>query len=212
MNRGRAARGFLIAAVARMMGRKTLGSSWGTCVAVMGVTLAVMGTAAASRALHPRAGDRAPAFALKTIDTGEGLSLDGLLRAPETEGVVVIFVSNRCPYVAQARQPLGDLFNQYGDKLAFVGINANQNEFAAENKVASAQGFSFPLLRDEGSRVADSYAAERTPEVFVIDAKGIVRYHGGIADLGPALADFTQGRAISKPESKAFGCTIKRTS
>jgi peroxiredoxin len=179
--------------------------------AIVDTAFASAGTDALSRMPHPRVGDRAPGFALST-DKGEAVSLDGLMRAPETRGVVVIFVSTRCPYVAQARQPLGDLFNRYGDKLAFVGINANQNELAADVKAPGTPMFSFPVLRDEGSKIADSYAAVRTPEVFVVDVTGMVRYHGGIADLGAALADFTRGRAIAKPESKAFGCTIKRKS
>ena len=77
-------------------------------------------------------------------------------------------------------------------------------------KADAARNFPFPILRDEGAKVADLFAAERTPEVFVIDAKGVIRYHGGVADLGAALGDFTAGRAPTKPEAKAFGCTIKR--
>ncbi len=157
-----------------------------------------------------RVGDKAPAFSLKTVDKGDVRTLDRLVRGQDTRGVVLVFLSCRCPYVAQARQPLGEIAKQYGAKIAFVGVNANQNESVDDVKTDAAQSFAFPMLRDEGSKVADLYAAERTPEVFLIDVKGVIRYHGGVADLGPALADFTAGRAIAKPEAKAFGCTIKR--
>ena len=121
-----------------------------------------------------------------------------------------MFLSCKCPYAAQARQPLGELFKTYGSKITFVGINANQNETLDDIKADASLSFPFPILRDDGARVAEQYGAERTPEVFLIDASGVVRYHGGVADLRAALGEMTEGRAVAKPEAKAFGCTIKR--
>jgi peroxiredoxin len=157
-----------------------------------------------------KVGQKAPAFGLKPVDKSELVTLEALTSAKGTAGAVLVFLSCKCPYVAQARQPLAELAKQYGAKLAFVGINANQNESADDIKADAALNFPFPMLRDAGSKVADLYAAERTPEVFVVDRTGALRYHGGVADLGPALAELTAGKAVTKPESKAFGCTIKR--
>ena len=162
-----------------------------------------LGRAAGGRA-------RAPVFALKTVDSGQPRALDSFTKAKGVKGAVVVFLSCRCPYVAQARAPLAELHKQYGDKVSFVGLNANQNEKADDIKADATLNFPFPMLRDEGSKVADLYGAERTPEAFVIDANGVIRYHGGVADLGPALAQLVAGAPISKAESKAFGCTIKR--
>jgi peroxiredoxin len=178
-------------------------------IAVLGLSAAVF-AAAPAWAAAPQPGDKAPAFTLKTVDKGEARTLESFTRTKGGKGAVVVFLSCKCPYVAQARAPLAELAHQYGDKVAFVGLNANQNEKLDEIKSDAALNFPFPMLRDEGSKVADLYAAERTPEVFVIDPAGVVRYHGGVADLGPALADLTGGKPIAKPESKAFGCTIKR--
>jgi peroxiredoxin len=171
----------------------------------------VLGSFAAAPAhAAPKAGEKAPAFTLPAVDSGQPRALESFTKAKGVKGAVVVFVSCKCPYVAQARAPLAELAKQYGAKVSFVGVNANQNEKPDDIKADAAQSFPFAVLRDEGSRVADLYAAERTPEVFIIDAGGVVRYHGGVADLGPALAQFTTGAAIAKPESKAFGCTIKR--
>lgn len=158
----------------------------------------------------PRAGARAPAFALKAVDSGQTRALESFTKAKGVKGAVVVFLSCKCPYVVQARGPLADLQKQYGEKVAFVGLNANQNEKTDDIKADSALNFPFPMLRDEGSKVADLYGAERTPEVFVVDGGGVIRYHGGVADLGPALAQLVAGAPVAKPESKAFGCTIKR--
>jgi len=165
---------------------------------------------AAQAAARPRAGDKAPSFTLKTVDKGESRTLARLVQDGPTRGVVMVFLSSKCPYVAQARQPLGDLFRTYGNKVAFVGVNANQNESADDIKADAGANFPFPMLRDEGAKVAELYGAERTPEAFLVDAGGVIRYHGGVAELGAALGDFTAGHAVAKAESKAFGCTIKR--
>jgi len=161
---------------------------------------------------RPRAGDKAPTFSLKAVDTGEAKTLEGALAEGKPRGVLVVFLSCKCPYAAQARQPLGDLFKKFGGQVKFVGINANQNESWDDIKADAALSFPFPMLRDEGSKVADQYGAERTPEAFLVDASGVIRYHGGVADLGAALGELTAGKAVAKPEAKAFGCTIKRKS
>jgi peroxiredoxin len=161
-------------------------------------------------AVSPRAGEKAPGFMLKTVDAGQPRSLDSFAKAKGMKGAVVIFLSCRCPYVAQARAPIAELFKKYGDKVAFVGLNANQNEPVADIKADAALSFGFPMLRDEGSKVADLYGAQRTPEVFVVGPNSLIRYHGGVDDLGPALEQLVAGKAVTKFESKAFGCTIKR--
>lgn len=157
-----------------------------------------------------RAGDKAPTFSLKTIDKGETRTLEAMTKDKKSKGVVLVFLSCKCPYVVQARQPLADLVKQYGDKVQFVGINSNQNESSDDIKADAALNFAFPMLRDERSKIADAYAAERTPEIFLVDGSGTIQYKGGLADLGTALGEFTAGKPLSKTESKAFGCTIKR--
>jgi hypothetical protein len=184
----------------------TLAGGWS------GTARIVAAPAATAAVARPRAGDQAPAFVLKSVDTGDARALGRLVKDGARRGLVLVFLSCKCPYVAQARQPLGDLFRTYGGKVGFVGINANQNETREDIKSDAALSFPFPMLRDDGAKVADLYAAERTPEAFLIDEAGVIRYHGGVADLGTALADFTAGRTPAKPEAKAFGCTIKRRS
>ena len=180
-------------------------------VAALALGLAlVAGARSVQAGARPRAGDRAPAFTLKTVDKGEARTLDRLVKDGSTRGAVMVFVSSKCPYVAQARQPLADLFHTYGAKVAFVGVNANQNENPDDVRADATANYPFPVLRDEDAKVAELYGAERTPEVFLIDAGGVIRYHGGVAELGAALSDFMAAHAIAKPEARAFGCTIKR--
>ena len=62
----------------------------------------------------------------------------------------------------------------------------------------------------------DVFDARRTPEVFLLDSLGTVRYHGRIAskisspDLKDAIEAFLAGQPIHPAETKAFGCAIPR--
>jgi len=69
--------------------------------------------------------------------------------------------------------------------------------------------------------LADRFDAQVTPETFVIDSSGTIRYHGSIDDsmdeshvrvrrLRAALDALLAGKSLPATETKAFGCTIKR--
>ena len=69
--------------------------------------------------------------------------------------------------------------------------------------------------------VADRFDAQVTPESYVIDSSGVLRYHGSIDDemnaarvhtqrLRLALDALLAGKPLPATETKAFGCTIKR--
>jgi peroxiredoxin len=115
------------------------------------------------------------------------------------------------------------LYKEYASKgVAFVGINANKQETVEEIKEhAKEHGFSFPVLKDNSNIVADKLAASVTPEIFVLNRKLEVLYHGRIddsrrasdvksEDLRNALNELLAGKPVAVAETKAFGCTIKR--
>jgi hypothetical protein len=77
------------------------------------------------------------------------------------------------------------------------------------------------VYKDPGNVLADRFDAQVTPESFVIDSSGIIRYHGSIDDsmnesrvhtraLRAALESVLAGKSVASTETKAFGCTIKR--
>ena len=68
---------------------------------------------------------------------------------------------------------------------------------------------------------ADRFGAQSTPETYVMDSSGVMRYHGYIDDsqtpsrvsrrgLALAIQAVIDGKTVEKPETRAFGCTIKR--
>ena len=172
-------------------------------------------------AAGPQVGDPAPQFTLTTVD-GKTFSLAEA--AKSHKAVVVMFIATKCPYSNAYNDRMRDMAAAYEKQgILFAGINSNKTE-PQDEVIAHAKkhGFAFPLMKDPDNKVADLYDARHTPEIFVVDPEGKLRYHGRIdenyedatkvtsPDLKNALDAMLGGRAIAKAETKAFGCTIKR--
>jgi hypothetical protein len=86
---------------------------------------------------------------------------------------------------------------------------------------AEQQGYNFTYLHDETQDVAHAFGAQRTPEAFLFDSAGRLRYHGRIddnpqdasaarqPDLRNALEAVLGGSVPDPAETGAIGCTIK---
>ena len=166
-------------------------------------------------------GDAAPAFTLPNAETGQARSLSSLMQGGKA--TVVMFISTRCPYSNAYVSRMKSLAQKYAPQgVSFVGIDADQNEPTPEvGAYARAKAFPFPVLRASGDAVADAYNAHVTPETYVINQGGTLVYHGRIDndmdpanvrvhDLANAIDETLAGKAVAKPQTKAFGCSIKR--
>lgn len=76
-----------------------------------------------------------------------------------------------CPIARIALPNYREVRDEYSDKnIAFVMFNANiQDDIPRINKEAEEFGIDFPILKDEGQKLAKSLGVERTAEVFVVD-------------------------------------------
>ncbi|MGH9835477.1 MAG: thioredoxin family protein, partial [Blastocatellia bacterium] len=135
---------------------------------------------------------------------------------------VIVFLSTECPFSNAYIERLRAIASDYSKKnVALLGVNANPAESLDQiREHARKNELGFTILKDEGSRVADAYGATRTPEVFVVDQSGVLRYHGRIdnakeiarvqrSDLREALDEMIAGKPVSVAETKSFGCPIK---
>ena len=167
-------------------------------------------------------GAPAPDFTLPNAIDGKAVALKDLIA--KNKAVAVLFVATKCPVSNAYNTRMAALGKEYAAKgIALVGINSNKSEPAAEVKAhAEKHGFTFAVLKDEGNRIADTYGASHTPEVFVVDPKGALLYHGRIdenqddpkgvksPDLRNALDAVLAGKPVPVAQTKAFGCSIKR--
>jgi len=139
------------------------------------------------------------------------------------KATVIFFMSTKCPVSTVYYSRVTGLAKTYKEKgVRFIGINSNQEEPAPSvASHAKKQGFTFAVLKDTGNVVADRFNANVTPEVFVIDNTGVLRYHGRIddnkdasavksRDLQNALDELLNGKAVTRKNAPAMGCAINR--
>jgi peroxiredoxin len=185
---------------------------------LLGVLLFAMAAPAADLAI----GAAAPDFTLPSAGDGKPVALKELLA--KNKGVAILFIATKCPVSNAYNERMAALGKEYAGKgIAFVGINSNKTEPAAETaEHAKKHGFTFFVVKDEGNKVADAYGAQKTPEVYLLDAGGKLVYHGRIdenqddaravksPDFKIALDAFLSEKPVPVARTKAFGCTIKR--
>lgn len=138
-------------------------------------------------------------------------------------GTVLIFISAQCPMVKAYAERIEKLAQDYRARgVNVVGINSNATESIDYIKEQIAnEKFSFVILKDKGNKIADMLGAEKTPEVYFLDAANKLVYHGRIDnhrdmnlvqsnDLRDAIEATLAGKPVVKTEAAAFGCSIKR--
>jgi peroxiredoxin len=136
---------------------------------------------------------------------------------------VLAFISTRCPMSNAFNFRMNELYKEFEGRVRFVVINSNVDEPAEEvRRHAERMGYDFPVYKDADSVVADLFGAKATPDTFVVDQKGIVRYHGFIEDaanpertknhaLRLAIEAVLQNKDVPTPETHSIGCAIRRT-
>lgn len=171
-------------------------------------------------------GASAPAFALPDPATGGTVSLHDFDRTP---ALLVVFLSNHCPFVKHIADEIGRFGREYGAKgLAMVGICANDVSNFPDDSPAkmveevARRGYTFPYLYDESQEVAKAFRAACTPDFFLYDRDRRLVYRGQFdpsrpstdvpvtgADLRAACDAVLAGGAPSATQWPSVGCNIK---
>lgn len=169
-------------------------------------------------ALPPVAiGSAAPEFTL--VDLG---GQPHSLRDYRGRNVIITFIAARCPISQAYDERLQSLARDFGQRpdTVFLAINSSANESISEiRENAARHHFDFPILRDEGSRIAGLFGAERTPTAYLVDPEGLLRYRGRIDsahrprrdmrhDLRAAIGELLAGQPVTVPATIAMGCPI----
>lgn len=149
----------------------------------------------------------------------------------EAKALVVMFLSNHCPYVQHVLDGLVALVREYQARgVAFVAIASNdvgthpQDGPAEMAKLARDKQLSYPYLFDAEQTAARAYRAACTPDFFVFDAARKLAYRGQLdsarpgndkpvdgSDLRAALDALLAGRSPSATQRPSMGCNIKWT-
>jgi thioredoxin-related protein len=152
-----------------------------------------------------------------------------LQEAKQTNGLLVMFTCNTCPYVVRNQSRTNEICKYaQANKVGVVLLNANEgdrsggNSFAEMQSYAKSQGYQWVYAVDDKSVLADAFGASRTPECYLFDKGGKLVYHGAIDDspgdagqvkrphLKAAIDETLQGKEVSLKETRSVGCSINR--
>lgn len=169
-------------------------------------------------------GTAAPDFKLINCVSGEaeGLPSQG------SGALLVMFISNHCPFVVHIRGEFQRLADDYASELKIVAINSNSSETHPQDgpefmkALTEWLGWTFPFLFDETQEVAKAYHAACTPDFFLFDKEHRLFYRGQIdssrpsnihpvdgSDLRAALDALLEGDAPPTSQQPSIGCNIK---
>jgi hypothetical protein len=157
--------------------------------------------------------------------SGKSVSLQ---QAKATNGLLVMFSCNTCPYVIR-NQGRTNAICAYAarQQIGTILLNSNEssrdggNSFAEMQSYANAQGYKWYYALDDNAVLAGAFGASRTPECFLFDRNGILVYHGAIDDspgdpssvkrhhLQAAIDEMVAGKPVTVKETRSVGCSIR---
>jgi peroxiredoxin len=146
-----------------------------------------------------------------------------------TEGTVIMFICNHCPFVIHVNEALVAIANHYQNKgIQFIAISSNdavnypQDAPDRMREHALNNGYPFPYLFDESQEVAKAYNASCTPDLFVFNKDLKLLYRGQLDDSRPgnsipvigndlrhALECLLNNKENTNPQKPSIGCNIK---
>ena len=171
-------------------------------------------------------GTPAPDFKLPDVVTGKTISPSG---SQSQKALLVIFLSQHCPYVKHVKAELARVGADYVPKgVGIVAICsndvANYPDDSPEHLKAMSRelNLNYPVCYDESQEVAKAYRAACTPEFYLFDKERKLVYRGQLDDSRPktdipvtgkdlrgALDALLDGRPIPTDQKPGIGCNIK---
>ncbi len=160
------------------------------------------------------------------------LGTDGLHwtleKAMGANGLVVMFICNHCPYVKSIQSKLvADALRLQEFGINVIAVMSNDPEdypedsFEQMKQVATDYNYPFPYVIDVTQKVAKSYGAVCTPDIFGMDKNRKIQYRGRLdaagindqqdlrRDLVEAMKEMVKTGTIESEQFPSVGCSIK---
>jgi peroxiredoxin len=167
-----------------------------------------------------RVGVAAPDFTLSGIGVESRASLS------DYRGKVVVleWFNPECPVVRRAHGEGGTLetaAQRWTEKgVAWLAINSGgsgQQGFGDQpnQRARDAWKLPHPILMDPDGTVGRAYGATTTPQMFVLDQRGVIVYAGahddqkGTSYVDQALTAILAGEEVATKQTRSYGCNVK---
>jgi peroxiredoxin len=176
-----------------------------------------------------KCGDKAPYFSLFSAD-GRRVNLESFKGCY----VVLEWFNYNCPFVNKFYEN-GEMQKWQADAVAkgivwlvIDSTNPSSPDFMppkqANTMFARMKMAATALLLDDDGSIGLLYGVTKTPQIFLINSKGIVIYRGAVDDkptskaediagahnyLLAAIDESLAGKAVSKPVTRPYGCSVK---
>ena len=144
-------------------------------------------------------------------------------------GLLILFISNHCPYVKAIRKKLvrdtRELMDLGINSVAIMPndtVSYPEDSFENMLRISNEFNFPFPYLLDETQEIAKAYDAVCTPDFFGYNAYLELQYRGRLDAAGPKSDDDSQTRELFEAMKQvaetgkgplhqvpSMGCSIK---
>lgn len=145
--------------------------------------------------------------------------------------VVLEWFSPQCPFVKkhyrEDTQTMNNLIKSWeGKPVVWLRVNSADTSHPygkRENNLEAIKEFGItgPVLIDADGKIGKTYGAKHTPEMYVINAEGVLVYHGAIDNdrtakdpgdtnyVKQAVEQTLAGEPVTTPTTNAYGCGVK---
>ncbi len=172
-------------------------------------------------------GKKAPDFTLTDL-AGKEHKLSDYTAQGKT--VVLEWFNPDCPFVVKHYENEADtmdaLHKEFKNRnVVWLAINSGKEGHPTadrEKNLAAHKNWEMqhPILMDSTGKVGKAYGAVTTPNMYIIDTEGVLRYAGaidndrrrGIGDTNfvrNALTAVLAGETVATPFEKPYGCSVK---
>lgn len=212
-----------------MSGRRKWLSTFGLAIAVLGLTTLAVADhhdEGQKKDMKAEVGKTAPAWTMKDMkgDTHSLKDFNGKI-------VVLEWFNADCPWCKKVYQDgtvektLKDL-NTMDESIVYLAVNSTNPQRVGKsaddiNRTSHAllksAKLELPILLDWEGTVGKAYDARTTPHVYVIDSKGVLRYHGAYTSRDEkatnyvvnAVRQIKAGDTVEPSYVKPWGCSVK---
>ena len=137
--------------------------------------------------------------------------------------VAIAIWSTECPTCKQYEARMKKLEDDFASKgVVLLPVDPNASEAAQLKDFNARNPLGVPVLSDPGQKFVQHVGAHSTPEIYLLDAKGVLRYKGAIDDdprgekgdkakayVRSAIDELLAGKPVTTATTTATGSPIK---